>query len=181
MSTPLYIALGFTLNQIAVVSKFFGFFSVVLGALLGGVITVRFGLVRSLVVCGLLQAAGNVFFVLQAVEGHRVGYLALCVTVENITGGMAGTALVGYISSLCSPAFTATQYALLASLAVLGRTVVASTGGWLSETIGWVPFFLITTVASLPALLLLVWIERHRLARSDGGRAVPSFAGERNL
>jgi PAT family beta-lactamase induction signal transducer AmpG len=93
---------------------------------------------------------------------------------------MAGTALVAYISSLCSPAFTATQYALLASLAVLGRTIVASTGGWLSETIGWVPFFWLTTVASLPALLLLVWIER-RNTQSDGGRAVPSFAGERNL
>jgi PAT family beta-lactamase induction signal transducer AmpG len=181
MSTPLYIALGFTLNEIAVVSKIFGFFSIVLGALLGGVVTVRFGLVRSLVVCGILQAVGNLFFVLQAVEGHRVGYLALCVTVENITGGMAGTALVGYISSLCSPAFTATQYALLSSLTMLGRTVVASTGGWLSEAIGWVPFFLITTVASLPALLLVVWIERRAAAQSGGSRAVPSLAGERNL
>lgn len=181
MSTPLYIALGFTLNEIAVVSKIFGFFSIVLGALLGGVVTVRFGLVRSLVLCGILQALGNLFFVLQAVEGHRVGYLALCVTVENITGGMAGTALVAYISSLCSPAFTATQYALLASLAVLGRTIVASTGGWLSEAIGWVPFFWLTTVASLPALLLLVWIERRKATQSDRGRTVPSFAGGRNL
>ena len=181
MSTPLYIALGFTLNEIAVVSKFFGFFSIVLGALLGGVVTVRFGLVRSLVVCGLLQAAGNLFFVLQAVEGHKIGYLALCVTVENITGAMAGTALVAYISSLCSPAFTATQYALLASLAVLGRTAVASTGGWLSEAIGWVPFFWLTTIASLPALLLLVWIDRRAAAQSGGRRAVPSLAGERNL
>lgn len=181
MSTPLYIALGFTLNEIAVVSKIFGFFSIVLGALLGGVVTVRFGLLRSLVLCGILQALGNLFFVLQAVEGHRVGYLALCVTVENITGGMAGTALVAYISSLCSPAFTATQYALLASLAVFGRTIVASTGGWLSEAIGWVPFFWLTTVASLPALVLLVWIERRKATQSDGGRAVPSFAGGRNL
>jgi len=181
MSTPLYIALGFTLSEIAVVSKIFGFFSIVLGALLGGVVTVRFGLVRSLVLCGILQAAGNLFFVLQAVGGHRIGYLALCVTAENITGGMAGTALVTYISSLCSPAFTATQYALLGSLAVLGRTVVASTGGWLSEAIGWVPFFVLTTMASLPALLLLVWIERRTTMQSDRTRAVASLAGERNL
>jgi len=181
MSTPLYIALGFTLNEIAVVSKIFGFFSILLGALLGGIVTVRFGLVRSLVICGILQAAGNLFFVLQAVGGHRIGYLALCVTAENITGGMAGTALVGYISSLCSPAFTATQYALLASAAVLGRTVVASTGGALSVAIGWVPFFLLTTVASLPALLLLAWIERRGATQSDRPRAAPSLAGQRNL
>jgi MFS transporter, PAT family, beta-lactamase induction signal transducer AmpG len=181
MSTPLYIALGFTLNEIALVSKFFGFFSIVLGALLGGVVTVRFGLVRAAVICGILQAIGNLFFVLQAVEGHKVPYLAMCVTVENITGGMAGTALVSYISSLCSPAFTATQYALLASVAVLGRTVVGSTGGWLSEAIGWVPFFWLTTIASLPALLLLVWIERRKARPYDGLRGVPSLAGERNL
>src|SRR6202030_3734396 len=136
MSTPLYIALGFTLNEIAVVSKIFGFFSIVLGALLGGIVTVRFGLVRSLVICGILQAAGNLFFVLQAVGGHRIGYLALCVTAENITGAMAGSALVSYLSSLCSPGFTATQYALLSSLATVGRTLVASSSGVLAEAVG---------------------------------------------
>jgi PAT family beta-lactamase induction signal transducer AmpG len=181
MSTPLYIALGFTLNEIAVISKIFGFFSIVLGALLGGVVTVRFGLLRSMVLCGILQAIGNLFFVLQAVGGHRVGYLALCVTAENITGGMAGTAFIAYISSLCSPQFTATQYALFASLALFGRTIIGSTGGALSEAIGWVPFFLLTTIASVPALGLLVWIDRRVAARSDRPRAVASLAGERNL
>jgi PAT family beta-lactamase induction signal transducer AmpG len=158
MSTPLYISLGFSLPEIAAASKVFGFFSIVAGALLGGVVTTKFGIRRSLILCGILQSAGNLFFVLQAVEGHRIGYLALCVTVENLTGGMALTALVTYLSSLCSPAFTATQYALLASLALLGRTVVASSGGILSEKIGWVPFFLITSVVALPAIFLFIWI-----------------------
>jgi PAT family beta-lactamase induction signal transducer AmpG len=158
MSTPLYISLGFSLPEIAAASKVFGFFSIVIGALVGGVVTTRFGIKRSLILCGILQSAGNLFFVLQAVGGHRIGYLALCVTVENITGGMAGTALVTYISSLCSPAFTATQYALLSSLALLGRTVVASSGGVLSEKIGWVWFFVLTSVVGLPALLLVLWV-----------------------
>jgi PAT family beta-lactamase induction signal transducer AmpG len=158
MSTPLYISLGFSLPEIATASKIFGFFSIVTGALIGGVVTTRFGIRRSLILCGILQSIGNLFFVLQAVGGHKVGYLALCVTAENITGAMAGTALVTYLSSLCSPAFTATQYALLAALASLGRTVVASSGGVLSERIGWVWFFVITSVVALPAVALIAWI-----------------------
>jgi PAT family beta-lactamase induction signal transducer AmpG len=71
---------------------------------------------------------------------------------------MAGTALVTYLSSLCSPAFTATQYALLAALASVGRTVVASSGGILSERIGWVRFFELTSLVALPAIILFIWI-----------------------
>jgi len=158
MATPLYISLGFSLQEIAAVSKLVGFFATVAGALVGGVVTARFGFRGSLILCGILQSAGNLFYVLQAVGGHRLGYLALCVTAENVTGAMAGTALVGYLSSLCSPAFTATQYALLSSLASVGRTLVASSGGVLAEKLGWVRFFLLTTVATVPALVLLIWI-----------------------
>jgi PAT family beta-lactamase induction signal transducer AmpG len=159
MSTPLYISLGFSLTEIAAVSKMFGFFSIVAGALLGGVVTTRWGIRRSLIICGILQSAGNLFFVLQAVGGHRIGYLALCVTAENLTGGMAGTALITYLSSLCSPAYTATQYALLSSLALLGRTVVASSGGVLSVKMGWVWFFVLTSIVALPAIALIAWLK----------------------
>jgi len=167
MSTPLYIALGFSLPEIAAASKVFGFFSIVAGALIGGVVTTRFGIRRSLIVCGILQSVGNLFFVLQAVGGHRIGYLALCVTAENLTGAMAGTALITYLSSLCSPGFTATQFALLSALASLGRTVVASAGGELSEKIGWVRFFVLTSVLALPAILLFVWVG----PRDDVGKS----------
>jgi len=158
MSTPLYISLGFSLPEIATASKIFGFFSIVTGALIGGVVTTRYGIRRSLILCGILQSLGNLFFVLQAMEGHRVGYLALCVTAENLTGAMAGTALITYLSSLCSPGFTATQFALLSSLASLSRTVIGSAGGLLSEKIGWVHFFALTSVVGLPAILLIMWI-----------------------
>jgi PAT family beta-lactamase induction signal transducer AmpG len=167
MATPLYVSLGFSLNEIAAVSKLVGFFATVAGALIGGVVTVRFGPRHSLMLCGVLQSVGNLFFVLQAVGGHRLGYLALCVTAENVTGAMAGTALVGYLSSLCSPAFTATQYALLSSLAAVGRTLVASSGGVLAEKLGWVRFFLLTTVATVPALVLLIWIGPLDDLRND--------------
>ncbi|HEY6299876.1 MAG TPA: MFS transporter [Candidatus Binatus sp.] len=161
MAMPLYISLGFSLNEIAAVSKLVGFIATVAGALVGGVVTSKLGVMRALILCGILQSAGNLFYVLQAVGGHRLDYLAFCVAAENLTGAMAGTALVAYLSDLCSPAFTATQYALLSSLAAVGRTMVASSGGVLADRLGWVPFFLVTTVATIPALLLLVWIARR--------------------
>jgi MFS transporter, PAT family, beta-lactamase induction signal transducer AmpG len=167
MATPLYVSLGFSLDEIAAVSKLVGFFATVIGALIGGLVTARFGILRSLLLCGVLQSGGNLFYVLQALSGHRLPYLALCVTAENLTGAMAGAALVSYLSSLCSPAFTATQYALLSSLASVGRTLVASSSGLMAEKLGWVPFFLITTVATVPALLLLVWIAQRDAARSN--------------
>ena len=167
MATPLYVSLGFSLDEIAAVSKLVGFFATVAGALIGGVVTARFGILRSLMWCGALQSAGNLFYVLQVVGGHRIGYLGLCVTAENLTGAMAGSALVSYLSSLCSPGFTATQYALLSSLAAVGRTLVASSGGVLADKLGWVPFFLLTTVATVPALLLLVWIAQRGTIGSD--------------
>jgi PAT family beta-lactamase induction signal transducer AmpG len=161
MAMPLYISLGFSLNEIAAVSKLVGFFATVAGAIVGGVVTSKLGVMRALILCGILQSAGNLFYVLQAVVGHRLDYLALCVAAENLTGAMAGTALVAYLSGLCSPAFTATQYALLSSLSAVGRTLFASSGGLLAEKLGWVTFFMVTTIATLPALLLLIWIARR--------------------
>jgi MFS transporter, PAT family, beta-lactamase induction signal transducer AmpG len=158
MATPLYVSLGYSLREIAEISKLVGFFATIVGAFIGGAITVRFGVMRALMICGLLQSAGNLFYVLQALGGHRLDYLALCVAAENLTGAMAGAALVAYLSDLCSLAFTATQYALLSSLAAVGRTLVASSGGVLANWLGWAPFFLLSTIATVPALLLLGWI-----------------------
>jgi PAT family beta-lactamase induction signal transducer AmpG len=177
MATPLYISLGFSLDEIAAISKLVGFFATVAGALAGGLVTARIGIVRALILCGVLQSAGNLFYVLQAIGGHRLDYLALCVAAENVTGAMAGAALVAYLSSLCSPAFTATQYALLSSLAAVGRTLVASSGGVLADKLGWVPFFLLTTVATLPALLLLLWIARQAATQSDRQLDLPASTG----
>ncbi len=169
MAMPLYVSLGFSLEQIAAVSKLVGFFATVIGALAGGIIAAKLGVLRALVICGVLQSLGNLFYVLQAVGGHRLDYLALCVAAENLTGAMAGAALVTYLSDLCSPDFTATQYALLSSLAAVGRTLVASSGGVLADKFGWVRFFLLTTVVTIPALLLLVWIGRRgtKLAKRE--------------
>ncbi len=176
MAMPLYIALGYSLAEIAAISKLVGFCATIVGAIIGGVVTVRFGMMRALILCGILQSAGNLFYVLQAVGGHRLDYLALCVAAENLSGAMAGAALIAYLSSLCSPAFTATQYALLSSLAAVGRTLIASSSGVLADRLGWVPFFLLTTVATVPALLLLGWIMWRTPDQSDRRLAEPESA-----
>ncbi len=164
MAMPLYKAMGFSLAEIATVSKLFGFFATVAGSLLGGALTARIGPLKALMLCGLLQSAGNLFYVLQAQAGHRVEVLALCVFAENLTGGMAGAAVVAYLSGLCNTAYTATQYALLSSLSALGRTLFASSAGALSLLWGWTGFYLFTTVVTAPALLLLAWIAAREKA-----------------
>ncbi|MGE5503716.1 MAG: AmpG family muropeptide MFS transporter [Actinomycetota bacterium] len=161
MANTLYIELGFQLDEIAWVSKIFGFAATVAGSVIGGALVARLGVMRALLLFGVLQSLGNLFYVAQAVAGHSVPALALCVAAENLTAGMAGAALVAYISGLCNAAYTATQYALLSSLTAVGRTLFASTSGRLADALGWVDFYLFTTVATVPALVLLMWMMRR--------------------
>lgn len=161
MANTLYVELGFRLEQIATVSKVFGFGATVLGGLIGGALVARLGVMRALLVFGILQSLGNLFYVLQAQSGNDVTVLALCVAAENLTAGMAGSALVAYISGLCNTAYTATQYALLSSLTAVGRTLFASSSGKLADMLGWTDFFLLTTVVTVPALALLLWMMRN--------------------
>jgi PAT family beta-lactamase induction signal transducer AmpG len=162
MANTLYIEMGFRLDEIAYVSKFFGFGATILGTLIGGALVVRLGVMRALLIFGILQSLGNLFYVVQAMAGHNIWALAVCVFAENLTAGMAGSALVAYISGLCNVAYTATQYALLSSLTAVGRTLFASTSGKLADMLGWVDFFLMTTVITVPALLLVPWLMKQQ-------------------
>lgn len=164
MANTLYIEMGFRLDEIAFVSKIFGFVATILGSVIGGALVARLGVMRALLLFGVLQSAGNLFYVVQAMAGHSVPALALCVFAENLTAGMAGAALVAYISGLCNVAYTATQYALLSSLTAVGRTMFASASGKLADMFGWVDFFLFTTVVTVPALVLLMWMMRKQPA-----------------
>jgi PAT family beta-lactamase induction signal transducer AmpG len=163
MANTLYIEMGFALDEIAWVSKIFGFGATVAGTIIGGALVVRLGTMRALMVFGVLQSLGNLFYVLQALAGHDIRVLALCVLAENLSAGMAGSALVAYISGLCNVAYTATQYALLSSLTAVGRTLFASASGRLADLLGWVDFFLLTTVITLPALALIPWLARKQV------------------
>ncbi|HEX5453810.1 MAG TPA: MFS transporter [Stellaceae bacterium] len=171
MANPLYVALGFTKDEVATVSKVYGVIATMGGVALGGAFVARFGVFRALLICGALQALSNLMYAAQVSAGHSVGMLAVTVAGENVTGGMASAAFVAYLSLLCSRDFTATQYALLSSLATVGLNVLAASGGALAQTLGWIPFFLLSTSACAPALLLLVWIMR----RMPAPAAAPAF------
>jgi len=168
MSNPFYIELGFSKMQIASISKAFGLAATIIGGVIGGVIVDRLGILKSLFVCGILQMFSNLMFAVLAVVGKDLGMLTLTIAVENLSGGMGTTAFVAYLSSLCNVAYTATQYALLTSFMAFGRTLLSSSGGVLADHLDWISFFVVTTVAALPGLLLLVGMDRRFSVPTDG-------------
>jgi PAT family beta-lactamase induction signal transducer AmpG len=161
MANPLYVSLHFTESEVANVSKIFGVLMTLVGVSVGGVIVPRLGLYPSLLICGVLQNVSTLMYAALALAGHDVSMLALSIAAENVTGGMGSAAFVAYLSRLCNVSFTATQYALLSSLSAVGRTVLAASGGWLADRVDWVPFFIIATIAGLPALLVLLRLMRR--------------------
>ncbi len=164
MSNPLYVALGFAKVEVANIGKVYGFAASLAGLALGGLVVARIGVFRALLVCGALQMLSNLMYALQVWAGHDLFVLALTIGVENLTGGMGSAAFVAYLSGLCTVAFTATQYALLSSLAAVGRTTLSASGGALADALGWTPFFVLSTLACLPGLALLLWMMRRPMA-----------------
>ena len=180
MTNPFYVELGFSKPEVAAIVKGYGLVATLLGGFLGGVIVNRRGIVPALWICGVVQLLSNLVFVLQAWVGHDLTMLTVTISVENLAGGMGTAAFVAYLSSLCNLSYTATQYALLSSFMAQARTTLSAGGGFLAESLGWVPFFLASTAAALPGLLLLLMLQR-RLAGlgPSGDGAVAAVPGVR--
>lgn len=154
MAMPFYYELDFSKAEIASITKVFGLVATLVGGLVGGLLVKRIGILRALFVCGVLQMVSNLMFVIQAEVGYSLSMLTATIGVENFASGMGATAFVAYLSALCDTRFTATQYALLSSLAAVGRIVSAQSGA-IVESTGWSTFFILTTVAAIPGLILL--------------------------
>lgn len=161
MANPFYLDLGFSKSEIAAVSKGYGLTMTLIGGYLGGIMVARYGIMKALLYAGVLQCLANLAFTFQAVVGYSVPMLALTISIENLTAGMATTAFIAYLSSLCNVAYTATQFALFTSLMNITRTVFASGGGWLADQMDWSFYFLMTTFAAMPGLFVLVWLIKH--------------------
>lgn len=184
MANPLYIDLGFSLATIATVVKLFGVWMTIIGAIVGGVAVARFGVLRALLIGGVATATGNLIFAWLATQGQHVTALTIAISAENFAGGFAGTALIAYMSSLTSHAFTATQYALFSSAYALPGKLLGGLSGvfvdWFAahpqiaswivgtstvtahlKTAGYVPFFLFTASLTIPALALTLIVIRR--------------------
>lgn len=160
MTNPFYIQTGFSLTEIAEIVKTFGTVATFIGLFFGGWLLAATTMYKSLWICGLLQMFSNLLFAAQASIGHDLAFLAVTIGVENIAGGMGTAVFVAYLSSLCNISYTATQYALLTSLTAVARTVLVAPAGWLADQVGWFEFFLVTTAAAVPGLILLWWLSR---------------------
>jgi PAT family beta-lactamase induction signal transducer AmpG len=153
---------GFTPTEVGVVNKGMGLAATIVGALVGGVLTAQWGLFRSLLYFGVLQAVSNLAFMALAWTGKSYAVMVAAVAFENLSGGMGTATFVALLMALCDHRYTATQFAALSALAALGRVLVGPPSGYLVEAVGWVRFFFLTFVAALPGLWL-VWRQRTEL------------------
>jgi PAT family beta-lactamase induction signal transducer AmpG len=177
MSIIFYKEIGFSKTDIAFYSKGIGWVTTVLFTLLGGLFAARAGLVRAMFLSGILMALTNLLFSVLAWSGKSEGLFALAVVMDDLTGAFATVTFVAFISMLVDRTYTATQYALLASIGTAGRTLFASSSGSLVDWLDgdWGIFFVITAVMVLPSLACL-WMIRRQLAGMLAGAQVRLFS-----
>ena len=162
MFNPFLLDLGFTKTEIAKVVKIYGLVATLVGSFAGGWLVTRIGMFRTLLLSGFFHMLTNFLLILQAQMGNDIPFLTLSISLENFTGGMSSAAFIAYLSALCRVNYTATQYALLSSLAAFGRTWLSTPSGALAEQVGWEIFFGIASLMAIPSLLLLVWLEKRQ-------------------
>ena len=158
--------MGFSVSEVGYV-KGLGLGATLIGALVGGVAMAKLGMVRSLLLFGLLQAVSNLGFMWLAWMGKSYAALTTSILVENVTGGMGTAAFVALIMSLCDHRYTATQFALLSSLEALGRVFSGRPSAELVEMVGWAQFFFWSFLVALPGIWL-VWGLRAQLDQEAG-------------
>jgi len=160
MSVPFYLQLGFTNTEIGSIAKIFGTGALLFGVFLGGAVTLKLGLYRAMFVIGVLQAASTACFVLLANSGHDRAWLATVIAFENMTVGMGTSALLAFMATLTNKQFTATQFALLTTLATIPRSLLSAPSGFMAEALGWPQFFAVCAALALPGLLLLPLVRQ---------------------
>ena len=168
----LFEDLGFSNDEIAFYDVGIGFIALLIGIFIGGILYVRLGMKRSVLISLILMAVSNFSFAALAAAGHTNMGMGAAVAFENFASGVGGVTIVAYLSALCNLRFTATQYALLSALAsIAGRFLTGTTAGALIEAIGYVNFYLLTTLIALPGVLLFWLMMRSGLADLSVGSA----------
>jgi len=175
----LFQDLGFTNDEVAFYDVGIGFAALLIGVFAGGILYARQGMKRSVLVSLILMAVSNLSFAALALAGHTNIGMAAAVAFENFASGIGGVTVVAYLSALCNLRFTATQYALLSALAsIAGRFLTGTTAGGLIDAMGYVNFYLLTTLVALPGVILFWFMIRSGLADVSIGSAGKEGAGD---
>lgn len=157
MANPFYVDMGYTKDEVASVAKVYGLIMTLVGAALGGLLTARIGVMRTLMLGALLSAATNLLFAWLAGRGHDMQGLIFAVSADNLSAGIATSAFVAYLSGLTNVAYSATQYALFSSVMLLLPKFLAGFSGAVVDAHGYAYFFTATALLGAP-VLLLVWL-----------------------
>ena len=175
----LFQDLGFTNDEVAFYDVGVGFIALLVGIFLGGILYAQMGMKRAVLLSLVLMAVSNLSFAALAATGHTNVGMAAAVGFENFASGIGGVTVVAYLSALCNLRFTATQYALLSALAsIAGRFLTGTTAGAMIEAMGYVNFYLLTTVVALPGVILYWFMIRSGLADVSIGSAGTEGAGK---
>jgi PAT family beta-lactamase induction signal transducer AmpG len=161
MANPFYLDLGFTKTEIANIAKIFGFFMSVAGSFAGGVLVVRYGIMRPLLLGAIMVAATNLLFAFLAMVGPDKFWLAVVISADNVSAGLSNAVFIAYLSSLTNQAYTATQYALFSSFMTLPGKVISGFSGFIVDGYGYISFFVYAAAIGIPAILLVVYLMRR--------------------
>lgn len=162
MANPFYLDLGFSKTDIANVTKIFGFFMTIAGAALGGILVIRYGIMKPLVIGAVLIATSNLLFAALSLSTPNTTLLAIVVSADNLSGGMATSVFIAYLSGLTNTAYTATQYALFSSLMTLPAKFIGGFSGIIVDSHGYFSFFIYTALLGTPALLLAIYLMKKQ-------------------
>jgi PAT family beta-lactamase induction signal transducer AmpG len=166
MANPFYVDMGYSKEEVATVTKLYGVIMTLVGAFIGGVMVLRWGVMKVLMIGALLSAATNLLFAWLALHGHDVYGLIAVVSADNLSSGIASAAFIAYLSSLTNVQYSATQYALFSSLMLLGPKFLAGFSGVAVDAAGYAWFFTGTAMLGVP-VLLLVWLASRFHSSGD--------------
>lgn len=167
--TPFMMDVGFSKTEIALVLKALFTSSAIVGAIVGGIWMVKLGLLRSMLIFGVLQAVSNLLYYALALSGKSYPLMVAAVCIDNLAGSMGNIASVALIMALCDVRFSAFQYALLSSIALLPRYGLGGPAGWVADHGGWDVYYIVSFVIALPGVLM-VWFMRDRIDTLDKSR-----------
>ncbi|MFN7861780.1 MAG: AmpG family muropeptide MFS transporter [Curvibacter sp.] len=164
MANPFYVDMGYRKDEVAAVTKVYGVIMTLLGAFVGGLMALRLGVMRVLMLGAVLSAASNLLFAWLAGHGHDLTALVFVISADNLASGIASAAFIAYLSSLTNINYSATQYALFSSMMLLAPKFIAGFSGHYVDAYGYSQFFVSTALLGLPVLVLVALADRARRA-----------------